>query len=54
MQDLFLLWILPIFIMIYFGWSYLRTPKGGRRTYYLVLFLLLLGALIYRHLILSR
>ena len=51
MQDIFLLWVLPIMLMIYFGWSYLRMPKSARRNYYGILALILLAALIYRHLI---
>lgn len=49
MFDLIFLWLLPIFLMIYMGWSFLRQPKGGRKTYYGVLFLILLGAMLYNH-----
>ncbi|NMB04269.1 MAG: hypothetical protein GX978_06920 [Tissierellia bacterium] len=51
MQDILFLWILPIFIMIYFGWGYLRTAKGPRKSYFGVMFLVLLAAMIYRHVI---
>ena len=47
-MDIVLRWILPIGLLVYMLWQMKQLPKGGRRTYYIILFVILLVAFILR------
>lgn len=48
-MDIFVMWVLPIGLMAFMLWQMKSLPKGGRRTYYIVLFLILLTAFLFKN-----
>lgn len=48
-METVMLWVLPLLLLAYLGWQFYKQPKGNRKTYYLILFVTLLLAFLWKN-----